>query len=62
MKASGFKQAKDTACSGMGDARASAGGGSAGATFSTLPNISKQKRSKLIMEANPMVSYSRWIN
>jgi hypothetical protein len=54
MKATGMKQAKDTMFSGMGDPKASIAG-SAGATFSTLPNINKQKKGKLIMEANPMV-------
>ncbi len=55
MKTQGNRQSKDTAVSGFGDARVSAGGGSAGATFRTLPNISKQKKNKLITEANPMV-------
>jgi hypothetical protein len=54
MKATVNKTGKDTVYSGMQDPKASMGG-SVGATFSTIPNINKQKRSKLMLEANPMV-------
>ncbi len=52
---SSIKNAKDSAFSGIGDNRASIGG-SGGITYSTLANMPKAKRNKLISEANPMVT------
>ena len=41
MKASGTKPVKETVFSGNADLRQSAGGGSAGMTYSTMPNVNK---------------------
>jgi len=46
---------KDSAASGGDPNRASLGGGSGGITYSTLANVPKAKRVKLIAEAKPMV-------
>lgn len=48
---------KDSALSGTIDGnKASLGGGSAALTYSTIANVPKAKRSKLISEARPMVN------
>ena len=47
---------KDSALSGTIDGnKASLGGGSAALTYSTIANVPKAKRQKLIAEAKPMV-------
>lgn len=50
---SSIKNAKE---SGFGENKGSIGV-SGGITYSTLANVPKAKRTKLIAEANPMVSY-----
>lgn len=48
---------KDSALSGTIDGnKASLGGGSAALTYSTIANVPKAKKQKLISEAKPMVS------
>jgi len=48
---------KDSALSGTIDGnKASLGGGSAALTYSTIANVPKAKRQKLIAEAKPMVT------
>lgn len=50
---------KDSALSGTIDGnKASLGGGSAALTYSTIANVPKAKKQKLITEAKPMVSDS----
>ena len=53
MKATG-KIGKDTVFSGTLDPKASMGG-SGGVTYSTIANIPKAKKTKLIQESKPMV-------
>ena len=52
---SSLKYGKDSGLTGTLDARGSVGG-SGGITYSTIANIPKAKRNKLIAEAKPMVS------
>lgn len=47
--------ANNTLFSGTLDPKASMGGGAGGVTYSTIANIPKAKRTKLISEAKPMV-------
>lgn len=54
MKSSKFGGGPGTGFS-IGDPKASMGGGSAGVTYSSIANVPKAKKTKLIAEARPMV-------